>query len=277
MNKTSTPPIVKSQLSSSLKERLKKCGRYHASPEPVAREPKIPVGAPTEERKQTDLIEKSASFSPQIKRQCMTDQSGTLHRGYKEFTDCHSNKTSSLVSVSTLSHQPSSLHVEKTKLDEKAAKCNASNSSLNQTPLTQRSRSSASRAKGSKLSFEDANKENDTALEKPRGTSSEQSDRSDLTDLDPSVVSSRSRLLKEVETKEEQLRKLRMVKMYRSKNNLEELQILIDKWRAVSQQAVQDLHAAMPEPRPSLTELINHLGIDHELLHFSAEDDETFF
>lgn len=60
-------------------------------------------------------------------------------------------------------------------------------------------------------------------------------------------------------------------------NNLSELQTLIDKWREVSQQAVQDLHEAMSHPKPSMTELINHLGIEHELIRFSTENDEENF
>jgi len=58
---------------------------------------------------------------------------------------------------------------------------------------------------------------------------------------------------------------------------LGELQILIDKWRGVSQQGLQDLHEAMQqEPKPSLTELIDHLGIEHGFIGFHADEDETF-
>ena len=56
-------------------------------------------------------------------------------------------------------------------------------------------------------------------------------------------------------------------------NNLSELQLLIDKWRTVSQQALQDLHTEMPEPKPSLTQLINHLGIEHDLIDFDSEEE----
>lgn len=58
-------------------------------------------------------------------------------------------------------------------------------------------------------------------------------------------------------------------------NNLKDLQSLIDKWREVSQKALGDLLEAHPEPRPSMTQLIDHLLIDHDLIQYST-DDEVF-
>lgn len=85
----------------------------------------------------------------------------------------------------------------------------------------------------------------------------------------------KQRLLKEISEKEEVLRKLKMVKMYRTKNNLTQLQCLIEKWRGVTQQGLQDLHDALPEPKPSLTELLQHLGVDNNLVKFDPAE-ETF-
>ncbi|XP_059171616.1 swi5-dependent recombination DNA repair protein 1 homolog [Physella acuta] len=73
--------------------------------------------------------------------------------------------------------------------------------------------------------------------------------------------------------KNEQLRKLKMVKMYREKNNLTDLQALIDKWREVSQKALGDLLDAHPEPKPSMTQLIDHLLIDHDLIQYNADEE----
>ncbi|XP_064603727.1 swi5-dependent recombination DNA repair protein 1 homolog [Liolophura sinensis] len=82
-------------------------------------------------------------------------------------------------------------------------------------------------------------------------------------------------LQENIEEKQETLRKLKMVKMYRTKNNLDHLDSLISKWRHVSQQALQDLHNKLPEPKPTMTELVNHLQIDHQLVNFNP-DEESF-
>ena len=56
-------------------------------------------------------------------------------------------------------------------------------------------------------------------------------------------------------------------------NDLAQLQCLIDKWRKVSQEAVEDLHQAAAPPQPTLTELIDFLQLDHTLLGYNAEDE----
>ena len=58
-------------------------------------------------------------------------------------------------------------------------------------------------------------------------------------------------------------------------NNLTQLESLIEKWRDVAQQGFQDLHEALPEPKPSLTELLQHLGVDFNLVKFDQVE-ETF-
>ena len=60
-----------------------------------------------------------------------------------------------------------------------------------------------------------------------------------------------------------------------SQNNLAELEELIEKWRAVSQQGLQDLHEALPEPKPNFSELLQHLGVDYNLVKFDPTE-ETF-
>ncbi|XP_060075491.1 swi5-dependent recombination DNA repair protein 1 homolog [Ylistrum balloti] len=73
--------------------------------------------------------------------------------------------------------------------------------------------------------------------------------------------------------KEEELRKLNMVKMYRNKNDLDSLRALITKWQKTSQKALVDLHEKLQDPKPSLTQLINHLQIEHSLVNFNAEEE----
>ncbi|XP_060588428.1 swi5-dependent recombination DNA repair protein 1 homolog [Ruditapes philippinarum] len=289
-------------LSSSLKERLKKCGRYHASPEPVARQPKILATTLDKEKTDNNVHFRQEPVLPNVKRQCLEGRSNNVN-SYNELTSNHDNQSPLLTKRHTQSNLYSIDSEERKEIDNTVTKCSTvtetyrlnnqqldtrystANCSLNQTPISQRSRSSSLKVKVNKLNFEEASiedndQENSGSISKTKYSMEDSSQISNenliKSDLELPPVLKRN-LMKELESKEEQLRKLRMVKMYRSKNNLEELQTLIDKWRAVSQQALQDLHAAMPEPRPTLTELINHLGIDHELLHFNAEEDETFF
>ncbi|KAI0242144.1 hypothetical protein LSAT2_014635 [Lamellibrachia satsuma] len=72
---------------------------------------------------------------------------------------------------------------------------------------------------------------------------------------------------------EERLRKLKMVKMYRTKNNLTELQRLIELWRSVSQRALEQLLEQAQEPGATMRSLIDHLQLSHELIGYNAEDD----
>ncbi|XP_077439061.1 swi5-dependent recombination DNA repair protein 1 homolog [Vanacampus margaritifer] len=86
----------------------------------------------------------------------------------------------------------------------------------------------------------------------------------------------RERLGREVKDKTETLRRLRMVKMYRSKNDPARLQTLIDKWRSCAQNALYELRLHVPAEarQASLSELIDLFGLDEKILHFDrAEDD----
>ena len=56
-------------------------------------------------------------------------------------------------------------------------------------------------------------------------------------------------------------------------NDLHHLQGLIDKWRSVCQQAILDLHQLTPDPRPSLTQLVQQLGIDTKLVCYNDEEE----
>ncbi|MED6294763.1 hypothetical protein CHARACLAT_024496 [Characodon lateralis] len=86
------------------------------------------------------------------------------------------------------------------------------------------------------------------------------------------------RLRKEVKEKTETLRRLKLVKMYRSKNNLTQLQTLIDKWRSCAQAALYELQSEFPVEgrKADLSELIDLFGLDDSILCFDrAEGDFT--
>ncbi|XP_069835117.1 swi5-dependent recombination DNA repair protein 1 homolog [Dendropsophus ebraccatus] len=83
-------------------------------------------------------------------------------------------------------------------------------------------------------------------------------------------------LLRRVQEKEERLRRLKMVKLYRSKNNLAELQSLIDKWRESSQLLLYEIQRALSaeNQKVTLTQLIENCGLDEKLLRYNrAEED----
>ncbi|KAG9467277.1 hypothetical protein GDO78_015257 [Eleutherodactylus coqui] len=90
------------------------------------------------------------------------------------------------------------------------------------------------------------------------------------------ILQEKKRLLKRVQEKEEHLRRLKMVKLYRSKNNLTELQSLIDKWRESSQLLLCEIQTALSaeNKKISLSELIENCGLDEKLLRYNrAEED----
>ncbi|XP_038046196.1 swi5-dependent recombination DNA repair protein 1 homolog [Patiria miniata] len=83
----------------------------------------------------------------------------------------------------------------------------------------------------------------------------------------------REELLRQVAADMERLRKLKMVKMYRTKNDLSELQDLIDKWRTACQTALEELHHMTSEPRPPMGKLISDWKVNPELVQFDVETD----
>ncbi|XP_068184287.1 swi5-dependent recombination DNA repair protein 1 homolog [Antennarius striatus] len=89
-------------------------------------------------------------------------------------------------------------------------------------------------------------------------------------------VHQRDQLRKEVKDKTETLRRLKMVKMYRSKNDLTQLQTLVDKWRSCAQAALYELQSEVPihGRKASLSELIDLFGLDDANLHFDRTEDD---
>ncbi|NXI41848.1 SFR1 protein, partial [Galbula dea] len=102
---------------------------------------------------------------------------------------------------------------------------------------------------------------------------------SDVLQVDLSLQQSleeKVRLVRQVQEKEELLRRLKLVKMYRSKNNLSDLQALIVKWRSSTQLMLYELQSAFSADgkKVSLTELIDTFGLEDQLLHYSRTEED---
>lgn len=83
-------------------------------------------------------------------------------------------------------------------------------------------------------------------------------------------------LKREVKDKTETLRRLKMAKMYRSKNDLTQLQTLIDKWRSCAQAALYELQTEVTQDgkKSSLSELMDLFGLDDSILHFDRTEED---
>ncbi|TFK07067.1 potassium voltage-gated channel subfamily KQT member 3 [Platysternon megacephalum] len=90
------------------------------------------------------------------------------------------------------------------------------------------------------------------------------------------LLEEKLRLLKQVQEKEELLRRLKLVKMYRSKNNPSELQSLITKWRCSTQLMLYELQSALSTDgnKLSLTLMIDNFGLEDKLLHYSRTEED---
>nr|XP_048294936.1 swi5-dependent recombination DNA repair protein 1 homolog [Myodes glareolus] len=86
----------------------------------------------------------------------------------------------------------------------------------------------------------------------------------------------KAKLTKQVQEKEELLRRLKLVKMYRIKNNVAELEMLIKKWRRCSQRLLYELQSVMSEDdeKLSITELIDYYGVDETVVHYNRSEEE---
>ncbi|XP_065152841.1 swi5-dependent recombination DNA repair protein 1 homolog [Paramisgurnus dabryanus] len=83
-------------------------------------------------------------------------------------------------------------------------------------------------------------------------------------------------LKKQVKQKSETLRRLKMVKMYRKKNDLTQLQTLIEKWRSCAQSVLYELQNELTTEgqKLSLSQLIDNLGLDDKILHFDRTEED---
>ncbi|KAJ8026185.1 Swi5-dependent recombination DNA repair protein 1-like [Holothuria leucospilota] len=85
------------------------------------------------------------------------------------------------------------------------------------------------------------------------------------------------RQLKELlEEKEAILRKLNLAKSYKEKNDLAELDVLTEKWRSACQEAIRQLYDILPEPKPTITEMIDSWKISHKMIRYDKEE-ESFY
>nr|XP_023698344.1 swi5-dependent recombination DNA repair protein 1 homolog [Paramormyrops kingsleyae] len=86
----------------------------------------------------------------------------------------------------------------------------------------------------------------------------------------------RDTLRREVREKTETLRRLKMAKMYRRKNDLTQVTGLIHKWRHCCQAVLYELQAALPVngQKASLSQLLDHLGLEDHVLHFDRSEDD---
>lgn len=89
------------------------------------------------------------------------------------------------------------------------------------------------------------------------------------------LLEEKDRLQQEVREKEDLLRRLKMVEMYREKNNLAELGSLIEKWRKSSQTLLYELQQTLSiDNKPTLRQLIDSLAMEDRLLHYNRLEDE---
>ena len=108
------------------------------------------------------------------------------------------------------------------------------------------------------------------------------------------LVQKKKLLEGKLKEREDKLRKLKMIKLYRTKvlitiilchvgrqhilqNNVEQLDTLTAKWRLVSQDAAENLLTnSTRDPPPTMTQLLKYLHIDPTLIHYSPQD-EAFY
>ncbi|CAL1536481.1 unnamed protein product [Lymnaea stagnalis] len=214
--KPETPVIA---MSSALKDRLKKCGRYHSS------SPTIKKIIQENDPLHTD---KARNTPCDTKRKCVNPIGGSeddfIKRKKFTFGDASQKDTK----LSNIKIEP----LIDLKVDQEIA----------------------------------------TLKENCSTTVCQASVKVDV-DCQSHLEAEKRRLELELSQKNEQLRKLKMVKMYREKNNLTELQVLIDTWRDVSQRALTDLLERHPEPKPTMSQLIAQMQIDTGLIAYNTEEE----
>ncbi|KAK7485869.1 hypothetical protein BaRGS_00022864 [Batillaria attramentaria] len=274
-------------MSSSLKERLKKCGRYHPATPPAAhrQSPTSITSTPTSAARQFArklLVEnlnthaatnpsQTVKVEPQVAAsddsrlnqfQASQHKDGTvLKDSTSEFSDIQNKVVPECLSVPTQSADGRDTTIRNLE-------CMAASSPVPQNTSGQLHERRTQQRPGSLTSLPQVptDKISDHCL----------LDKAQTTDKEATELQREKRMLMaKVAERREILRKLNMVRTYRTKNDLQQLQGLIDKWRSASQEAVLDLQQLITEPRPSLTSLVKQLGIDAGLLGYN-EEEESF-
>lgn len=286
-------------MSSSLKERLKKCGRYHPAISPTSR---LVTSQPQSSQIKSQL---ELSSSP-LSTQCPS----TLSNNFTSGTPCaragsrsrHLPKPRNILAERSISlKQESCSKVVRSSEIEKSVtsvinSCKSPNNGCDPAPTKNLDHEGIKGADidnelkrlqmqglisySSILSAEQhppVPKEGQVAFcdNKELGSEANSVHASSLPESCEVLQTMKKSLKVQLDQHKESLRKLNMVKTYRTKNDLEKLGTLISKWRSVCQQAILDLHQMTAEPRPSLTVLIQQLGIDAQILGFNS-DEECF-
>ncbi|XP_056004643.1 swi5-dependent recombination DNA repair protein 1 homolog isoform X2 [Ostrea edulis] len=230
-------------MSSGLKERLKRCGRYHSSP--IA-------GQKSHKRSHFDSPLLMSSDKGEI-----GESTGT---GSCELQSNIVNLDTSNSCASMTFH--GRLEKQSTEND------NVTNSEIHRvTPCTNDGTISkiSDSVKPKRLDFS-KNQICDTKFSSSAVTYKTDYRDSQKRDLE------KSRLQSLIKDREDTLRKLKLVQFYQHKHDQNKMEELIRKWHQVCQEGLVDLLQLMPEPKPTLTELIDHLGIDHSMISFNKED-----
>ncbi|GFS16022.1 SWI5-dependent recombination repair 1 [Elysia marginata] len=297
MNSETTPTSsAKAPMSTSLKERLKRCGRYHSSSPATIPQQKHNLSSPLSRYDSSSSANLLPRRNPTKRKvDLCTDKDSSE----SEFlvTDIHNTlcseksllpgKRKAAKGISELDYSvkmktsSSGCNLELRDLNDSFTTCSQSQQSTCDSVYndTVSNANSCIANCGKPLKHDSVydrleelptidNTSFNAAKEDVSGSTE-----SDSVDMD-CLISQQQQLDSDLKEKQELLRKLKMVKMYREKNDLTELQKLIDRWRSVSQAALSDLLDLHPEPRPQLGDLISHLQIDPGLVQFNAEDQD---
>ncbi|GAB1604030.1 swi5-dependent recombination DNA repair protein 1 homolog [Argonauta hians] len=273
-------PTGSAKLSSSLKERLKKCGRYYSpsalrnvsnsldhiplspadSPLPNPRTPVIDSlpstlqNTPDSSQFHTTQLQPESSplLTPVFRKKHFMNRSDFRNPKAKRMCLVSS---SAVVSVNSSQQEIECLEDTVNQAEDSSPGLTAGNNEPNEK-------------------LETNGDSTETLKEKSddRISVMTENDESSIKDL----RKRKSQLEKLLKEKQEHLRKLNMVKMYRSKNDFRNLDGLITKWTKVSQQVLVDLHCHIPEPKPTLTEFLSYLNIDFKFVKFNPENEKFF-
>eukprot|EP00058_Branchiostoma_floridae_P002635 XP_002588123.1 hypothetical protein BRAFLDRAFT_87644 [Branchiostoma floridae] len=86
------------------------------------------------------------------------------------------------------------------------------------------------------------------------------------------LLAEKQKLQDVIDQNEEKLRRLNLIKHHKA--DLSKLQQLIVKWQQVSQQVLLQLQERAPaDQRPTLGQLMDHMGIDENILQLDREQD----
>ncbi|CAI9733102.1 Hypothetical predicted protein [Octopus vulgaris] len=299
--KTVQTPKGSSKLSSSLKERLKKCGRYY-SPAVLknASNPLNQTQPCTPDAKATafstrslNCITPSSAGSPQLNQRTPVENYPSSLLLTPNSSKFHRHQLQEASSLLTPVLRKKNFHGQQDLRIPKAKRmCLASPTSEDPVASTgQEGQCLGATGTDTNKVCDILGEGNDEANEKLAVNSllvdHEKDDSRNDSDDKLAVITGncessnlelrrrKSYLEKLLKEKREHLRKLNMVKLYRSKNDFANLDDLILKWTQVCQQVLVDLHSKVPEPKPTLTEFIKYFNIDFDFIKFNPEN-ETF-